>query len=217
MIMDSPTKKRLAIIAIIVFSAFLRAHWLFDDGAAYRGDEISYDSLARRMLAGQGVTLETGEPTAWRTPGFPFLLGLIYWIVGDDLIRVRVILALLTSLTSLVVFRLCFALTKDVSTALLSGLGWESLLTTNRLAGLLIGESSAALIFVCGMVLVVASARRESSVLAGAAGLLIGFAALIRAYLIFAPLGPFIWLLLEKRGAAPPSSCCHSPSWPQDG
>src|SRR5215510_15835319 len=106
--MGSLTKKRLAIIVIIGFSVFLRAHWLFDNDAAWRGDEIFYDSLARRMLAGQGYTLETGEPTAWRTPGLPVLLSLIYLVIGDDPNRARAILALLTGLTSLGVFWLCF-------------------------------------------------------------------------------------------------------------
>jgi hypothetical protein len=202
--MDSPTKKLLAIIVIITFSVFLRAHWLFNNDASLRGDEISYDSLAKRILTGQGFTSEAGETTAWRTPGFPLLLSLIYLATDNDPGLARAVLAMLTGLTSLGVFWLCFALTKDVSIAFLSGLGWESLLMTNRLAGALLGETSAALIFVCVAILVVASSRRDSILLAGAAGLLLGFAALIRAYLIFVPLGPFIWLLLEKkrRGAA---------------
>jgi hypothetical protein len=197
--MDLPTKKGLAIIVIVAFSVFLRIHWLFDNNASYISDEIFYDSLARRMLAGQGFTLETGAPTAWRTPGFPLLLSLIYRTTGDDRSRARAILALITGLTSLGVFWLCFSLTKDTSIALLSGLSWGSLLMTNRLAGLLMCESSAALIFVFGLILVVASSRRDSIILAGAAGLLFGFTALTRALLIFAALGPFVWLLLEKK------------------
>src|SRR5215471_9779631 len=121
------------------------------------------------MLNGQGVTLETGEPTAWRSPGFPLLLGLIYRLTGNDRSHARAVLSLITGLTSMGAFWLCFALTKDVSIAFLSGLGWESLLMTNRLAGELIGESSAALILVCGLILVVAASRRDSIILAGAA------------------------------------------------
>src|SRR5262245_11498729 len=193
------THKHLSIIVIIAFSIFLRAHWLFDNDGTCTGDEIPYDSLAKRIFTGKGFTLETGEPTAWRTPGFPLLLGLIYRMTGDDRSLARAILAMLTGLTSLGVFWLCLALTKDTSISLLSALGWESLLMTNKLAGMLMGESPAALIFVSGLILVVAAARRESIRLAGAAGLLFGFAVMIRAYLIFAPLGPFIWLLFEKR------------------
>jgi 4-amino-4-deoxy-L-arabinose transferase-like glycosyltransferase len=69
------------------------------------------------MLAGQGFTLETGAPTAFRTPGFPLLLSLIYRTTGDDRSRARGILALITGLTSLGVFWLCFSLTKDASIA----------------------------------------------------------------------------------------------------
>src|SRR5215813_11656002 len=197
--MATLTIRRLAIIVIIAFSVFLRIHWLYDNEAARSGDEIPYDLLAKRISTGQGFTLETGEPTAWRTPGFPLILGLIYRITGDDPSRTRAILAMLTALGSLTVFWFCLALTKDNSIALLSALGWESILMTNKLAGALMGESSAALIFVCGLILVVASSRRDSIILAGAAGLLLGFAVMIRAYLIFVPLGPFIWLLLEKK------------------
>ena len=197
--MATLTIRRLAIIVIIAFSVFLRIHWLSDNEAARSGDEIPYDLLAKRILTGQGFTLETGEPTAWRTPGFPLILGLIYRITGDDPSRTRAILAMLTALGSLTVFWFCLALTKDNSIALLSALGWESILMTNKLAGALMGESSAALIFVCGLILVVASSRRDSIILAGAAGLLFGFAVMIRAYLILVPLGPLIWLLLEKK------------------
>lgn len=197
--MGGLTKKRLAIIVIIAVSVLLRAHWLFDSNAPWSSDEIFYDTLARRMLAGQGYTLETGEPTAYRTPGFPLLLGLIYWIAGDDHSRARLVLAFLTGLTSLGVFWLCFLLTKDTSIAFLSGLSWEALLTTNRLAGLLMGESSAALVFTFGVVLVVAALRRDSGLLAIAAGLLMGFAVLIRAYLILTIIGPSVWLLIEKK------------------
>ncbi|HKQ73720.1 MAG TPA: hypothetical protein VJ810_08350 [Blastocatellia bacterium] len=197
--MSNLTNKHLAIIVIIGFSIFLRSNWIFGSTAGLTGDEFSYNSLARRILNGQGFTLETGEPTAWRTPGFALLLGLIYRMAGDDQSRARSILAILTGLTSLSVFWLCLTLTKDTSIALLSALGWESLLMTNRLAGMLMGESSAALIFVCGLILIVYSSRRDSIILAGAAGLLFGFAVMIRAYLIFVPLGPFIWLMLEKK------------------
>lgn len=197
--MTSQKYRSLAIIIVIAFSVLSRAQWLFDNNAPLGGDEMVYDNLARRVLAGQGFTLETGEPTAWRTPGFPMLLGLIYSMTGVDPDRARLVLVFFTSLTSLAVFWFCLLLTKDLSCAVLSSLSWSALLTTNRLAGLLIGESSAALVFVFGLALVVLASSRNSTMLAGAAGVLLGLSVLIRAYLILAVLGPLIWLSLESK------------------
>lgn len=41
-------------------------------------DAIEFDQLARRLEAGQGYTYDNGAPTAFRAPGFPMALALVY-------------------------------------------------------------------------------------------------------------------------------------------
>jgi 4-amino-4-deoxy-L-arabinose transferase-like glycosyltransferase len=162
-------------------------------------DEPFYDTLAHRLTSGTGFTLETGEPTAWRTPGFPVVLGFIYWVTGGSREIARLTLASSTVFTALVVYWLCRMLLMDTTVALLAGLLWQTLLTTHRFAGLLMAEGAAALAFTLGLVLAVLAVRRNSTLLSGAAGALMGFCVLMRAYMLFAVLGPFLWLLIGKK------------------
>ncbi len=41
-------------------------------------DEKSYDQLARQLIAGQGHVSDNGRPTAFRPPGYPWLLSAVY-------------------------------------------------------------------------------------------------------------------------------------------
>jgi hypothetical protein len=66
------------------------------------------------------------------------------------------------------------------------------------LAGLLVGESVAALFLTVGLVLIVVAEQRRSPLIAGLAGLALGYAALTRGYLLLGILGPIAWLFFRK-------------------
>jgi hypothetical protein len=126
------------------------------------------------------------------------ILAGIYQIVGESHTRMRVALAVITILTAPLLCLLCLLLFDHRSIALLAGLSWSVLPTNQRLAGLLLGESIAALLLTSGLVLTVLADRTRSLVVAALAGLALGYAALTRGYLLFAILGPVVWLLVRK-------------------
>ena len=163
----------------------------------FGGDEAVYHELASRLLAGKGFTLAQGQPTAWRTPGFPLVLAGIYAVVGEDPLLARRALVFLTSLTAPLLFVFTLMLFRRMSVALLAGFYWAVLPTSVRLSGLFLGESSAALIFTLAMVfLLIAERRRPVIWLSGA---LFGFAILVRGYMIPAAAAPIIWLLVRRQ------------------
>ncbi len=187
------------------------------------GDEFDYYILGVRIATGRGFTyvpsprcpvpvpkctegdqsLERalqmdGVPTARRTPGLPLVLAGIYSIGGDGYPRMRLVLTAVTGLTVPALYCLCLLLFGRRSIALLAGLTWSVLPTSHRLAGVLYGESLSALLLAIGLVLTVLTERSRSVLLAGSAGVAIGYAGLTRPYLLFSLLGPVAWLVARK-------------------
>ena len=77
-------------LLIFVFAIAIRlaAMWPLLDSALFdtiMGDAINYDSWARRIAGGDWI----GEEVFYQAPLYPYFLGTLYWIVGDDLLVVR--------------------------------------------------------------------------------------------------------------------------------
>ena len=159
---------------------------------------MAYHALAVRLAEGKGFVGDSGAPTAWRTPGLPAVLSLIYRVMGPDPRVARVVLVVVTSLTVPALYALALLLFQRRVIALLIGLSWAGLPTSRRLAGALLGEPLAALLVTLGLLLVVLATRRRSVLLAGAAGLLLGYAVLIRVFLLPMLVAPLAWLVTRK-------------------
>src|SRR5262249_56654598 len=104
----------IAIISVLLFGcaatarvAHLRYQTpkLLEKSQSLSYDEAEYSDLAAQIASGQFSYIQrlpyqalrsvpTGQQTAFRTPGFPAVLGLIYSIVGINPSRGRVILIL---------------------------------------------------------------------------------------------------------------------------
>ena len=192
----------LGALLLLILALAFNVNWMKTSTGEMGGDEGEYNSLARNIITGQGFTSETGQATAHRTPGFPLILGAIYFFTDGDVALTRIVLVILTSLTSLALYWICLLSFDDIFIALISGLSWAAMAMTIHLSGLLYGESLAALIFAIALLLSVLAKKYNSDICAGLAGLLMGFAILIRGYLILVILGPFIWLLLWKKRLA---------------
>jgi hypothetical protein len=188
-----------AATLVLVASLGSRANWL-GVSAPPTADEIEYDALARRIVAGSGYSNDRGGPTAFRTPGFPVILATVYWLVGEDPASVRPLLALLTGLGAVLLFVLCLACFGRLDVAAVAGLAWLSLLNGRRLGGALLAEASAADLLLAGLVCLILGDRRWRSVSATLAGIFFGWAILARGYLLFAAVGALVWLW--KRGGA---------------
>jgi len=69
------------------------------------GDAEAYHLLAESILRGEGLSLD-GQPTAFRPPGYPVFLSLLYRSFGSSPLLVRFIQGLLGSLTCYLTFLL---------------------------------------------------------------------------------------------------------------
>jgi 4-amino-4-deoxy-L-arabinose transferase-like glycosyltransferase len=69
-------------LALVLRLAYLDA----TPGHVLRYDELDYDGHAVSIAAGRGFsdTLAHGRPTAFRPPGYPYLLAGVYRVAGDD-------------------------------------------------------------------------------------------------------------------------------------
>ncbi len=74
----------------------------------YIYDEVSYASLGERLATGQGFTEVSGSPTAYRMPGLPAILSILYFIKGPGVVASRVYMCALCTL----VIPVCFAMSR---------------------------------------------------------------------------------------------------------
>ena len=186
---------------LLLFCALvLRGTW-FAQGAprALGGDEPAYHALAIRLAHGEGFVNEAGQPTAWRTPGLPFALSVMYAVMGADYTRARLVLVVLSSLTALALYGLCQMLFHRRSVALMAGLFWAAWPTSQRLSGLLFAEPLAALCLTGGLFALLCAERRASVSLTYVGGVLLSHAVLTRVYLLLAVFGPVVWLIVRQR------------------
>jgi hypothetical protein len=95
----------LAVLLVVLLALGLRLHaaWMVnttrpDTAARLSADEPGYDSLARGLLAGEGLT--------WpgRVPGYPLWLAAIYWTTGGSYAPVLYVQAFVGALAVLLTY-----------------------------------------------------------------------------------------------------------------
>ena len=198
------TTKRLITVLVTLFALSLtvRIYWANFD-APLSGDEPKYNSLATQILEGKGFTNEDGQPTAWRTPGFPLLLAAIYSIQGTNYIYAKYTLVLMSSLGVLAIYWLSFLISKEHQIALFSAIAWTFSYSNIVFASNMIGETSATLFMMTAFCAFIISLNKRPYVeLTGIAfaGLLVGMAILTRGYLLLAIFCLPALLLSQRRG-----------------
>lgn len=72
--------KRVCIVALLVFLASGMLALVTGNRLRY-ADERAYDRLADSLLEGRGYSAPSGEPTAYRPPGYPLALAACYAVV----------------------------------------------------------------------------------------------------------------------------------------
>ena len=80
---------RVGVVAVLLVAAALVLRLAYVDatpGYVLRHDAVDYDVHARSIAQGNGFskTLAHGRPTAFRPPGYPYLLGAVYHVFGAD-------------------------------------------------------------------------------------------------------------------------------------
>jgi 4-amino-4-deoxy-L-arabinose transferase-like glycosyltransferase len=160
-------------------------------------DGIGYNYLAGSLLAGRGYINYWGEPTAFRPPVYPIFLAGAYAVTGYSLAVVRLLQALLDSVTVLLVYGIARQLF-GARVALLAGLGTAFYPLLIYETGLLIPETLSYTLQFAAVFCLVIMIKRSGLFLPALAGLLIGLTILARPTAAF--WAPFIlgWMLLPN-------------------
>lgn len=162
-------------------------------------DDTDYDALARSIAHGDGYELE-GKPTAYRTPGYPLIVGGMYALFGDTKTPVRVLQGLSDVVSCFLVFVVGKRLFSEgvglIGAAVFAFFPIEVLYVSH-----LMTETIFTSIFLLVIVLALQVGRTPSrprrDIVLGA---LIGVDTLIRPVVLIFPLLIFLW---KSRGGIP--------------
>jgi 4-amino-4-deoxy-L-arabinose transferase-like glycosyltransferase len=180
-------------LAVLMAASFLlRLLWVLisdwqptPDDDAYR-----YDFFARELLAGNGYVHLNGEPTAFWPPGYPLLLAAVYGMTNQSVFAAQLFNVVIATAT----VPLVYALGRRTvgAQAGLVGAGivafFPSLIFFSAVT---LSETVFIFLALLGVYLLVVEAQREGHRdmrLLLAAGLVLGFAALVRGQALLLPL-----------------------------
>jgi 4-amino-4-deoxy-L-arabinose transferase-like glycosyltransferase len=178
-------KPKLAMLLVLGCALVFRlvfAIWAVGLDAAPRGDEINYQDHAANIAAGKGMIRSDGQPSAFRPPLVPLVLGGIYKIFGVHLEIARVFQILvgvaLAGLTYLVAGRLFSPGVALVAAGLVAVNPYLVLMSSYLLT-----ESLYAALMLAGLLALEASRGRAHASVAwlALAGIILGLATLTRA------------------------------------
>ncbi len=191
---------------VFCFALMLRLGWialepLLAPGFAnpLRGDAVDYDALAQSLVAGRGFTIN-GEPTAFRAPGYPFFLALVYWTFGHNILIVQIVQAFMSTLAVMLTMYLG-ELVGGRRIALLSGIGAAGYHYFFYVSAWLVSETLFLFLWVIGLVLLTRFIQRGQFLPLLWSGIAFGLATLTRpatllAVLLWSGVG---WLALRPR------------------
>lgn len=97
----------VSIVTLIFLCLLFRfiAIWFFPQAAPDSGE---YLEISENILSGAGFSLDGIHPTDYRAPGYPFFLASIQYFTGDNLLNIRVVQALLDSITAFIIFVIAY-------------------------------------------------------------------------------------------------------------
>jgi len=91
------------IIVVLCLSFLLRITSVLINPRAPVSDEVVYDALARSLVHDHSYSID-GVPTAYRPPGYPAFLAVIYGLFGPNQFAAKAVQALLDSITAVILF-----------------------------------------------------------------------------------------------------------------
>ena len=105
----------LIVLFLLWVSAFsLRIFPILGNEVPFSGhDELEYTALAKNLAAGNGFVDEKLTPTAWRTPGLPAFLALIFTFTDADEYYARIVLVFVCSFIPWLIYFLAFYITRN--------------------------------------------------------------------------------------------------------
>jgi 4-amino-4-deoxy-L-arabinose transferase-like glycosyltransferase len=184
----------MAAVLVMALAARVTAALLID--APPRSDAAEYLELARSIAAGEGYAIG-GHPTAYRAPGYPLVVAAILLASEDSLTAVRLVQAILDSITCAMVFLLGRRLASEgtgVRAALIYALFPLQILYVTSVM-----TETLFTMLLTGTVLVLVSPRMSVPRLA-LAGLLGGCAVLVKPTALVLPILVFVAPSVMRKG-----------------
>jgi len=165
-------------------------------------DEQQYLALAQRLTAGEGYSNEAGAPTAFRPPGYPFLLAGLGALGLDSAASIRCVQVLLGTLTIWLIFLLgqaVFGTAAGITAAAVAAVYPYFLFIPATLL-----PTTWITLLVMGATLCLIRAADTGSILdAACSGLLFSAAILTRPSFLLLLLAAILWSLVRCRKIVP--------------
>ncbi|MEJ7708847.1 MAG: glycosyltransferase family 39 protein [Pyrinomonadaceae bacterium] len=147
-------------------------------------DAADYHRLASALVSGEGYVSAVGEPTAWRPPGYPAFLFIIYSLFGPSVQAAYCVQAAVGALTVLLLMALG-ALTMGKREAFIGGLLAVFYPGLFWLPRVLLSENLSLPLLLGCLCLAIMVAKINSAWLSLALGILLGASALVRGANVF--------------------------------
>ncbi|MHB8377403.1 MAG: ArnT family glycosyltransferase [Dehalococcoidia bacterium] len=182
-------RERLTLAAIAALAFAVRLAWILYTNytPTLRDDAGRYDLLGRSLAHAAGYVNPNGTTTLFWPPGYPFILAAVYRLFDDSVRAALVLNALFAAATVVLVYaigRRAF----DARAAMLGALLYALMPSAVFFAGVTLSETTFTFVLLLAIWLIVESAARRSWRLLVAAGVAVGYAALIRGQAALIPL-----------------------------
>jgi 4-amino-4-deoxy-L-arabinose transferase-like glycosyltransferase len=197
-------KTHIQVAVILSVALLLRLAWAlatqfeptFDDDA-YR-----YDFTARALANGDGYVHLDGRPTAFWPPGYSLLMATLYVVFGQHVLAAQMLNVLLGTAAAGLVYLLGRQLAGHTSGIVAAGLVacWPSLIF---FTGVTLSETAFSFFALLGLWLLVTTVQRRDAPPSGTllvAGLVLGFATLVRGQALLLPIVVIPYLLIAGLG-----------------
>ncbi len=152
-------------------------------------DDVQFNNLAQRLARGEGYVGDSGRPTSFRAPGWPFFLAVVYAVFGPSYPLVYVLQCVLGALACVLTYLLARELLSE-GMARLSGCLAAVYLPHAWFATGFNSENLFVPLLILGVWLFVRHLKRPSIGLLALSGLVLGYATLTR------PFALLLWPLL---------------------
>ncbi len=198
----TPIGKNLSIVqihwllALTLFIAFtLRITSIFYLQFFPTSDAFEFHTLAKNLSEGNGFTLDN-IPTAYRAPGYPLFLSIIYKLFGPNILIGQIAQAVLETLQCFLLYLMGKFLLSSLAGLITAGF-WAAFPVSVVQSNFLMPEP--LFIFLTGTALIIIFSKYFKSYTGKISlGLIVGCGSLIKPIFILAPLCLFIWMILKK-------------------